>query len=110
MLALTAFFLGQHAEEWGTALLAQEPAALAKHGDLTTHVLSISDPLYIGVLYGSLLLSLAAWCCWVYCYRRPQVVEPIYARVEGWMRQVPVVRLVAPEKAGEIEENAKHQP
>jgi hypothetical protein len=129
MLVLTALGprgLYQHAEEWATEPLRNEaiaqreswglalvtlnvtdPLLLAgtyyvqvKKEDLSVHVIEFADPLYVGVLYASLIVSLAAWLAWIYCYRKPEVVERLYAAIDERIARTALFRRTpAPEKS-----------
>lgn len=94
MIAATAFFLYQHSVAWSTASFAVDPQALdMAKTDLGSEILVISDPVYVAALIVSALITVLAWAAWVYYYRHPERVEPLYVRVEALAARTPVLRL-----------------
>ena len=95
MIVATAFFLYQHSAAWSTDKFATDPKGLElAKSDLNAEILTFSDPIYVAALVVSACITVLAWAAWIYYYRRPEQVEPLYERVEALAARTPVLRLL----------------
>jgi hypothetical protein len=100
-LGVTAYFLHLHSQEYSIWHLQET----VREGSTEPMGVPVPVPDF-AVRYGiplaiSVLITLAACAAWIYCYRRPEVAEPIYTKTEALLRKTPVVRLLFADKKGD---------